>query len=43
MGAECILTGIGANVARTLVRTGADLTGVEVMRTLADGLSFAIS
>jgi len=43
MGAECILTGIGANVARTLVRMGADLTGVEVRRTLADGLNFAIS
>jgi len=42
MGAECILTGIGAGVARTLVRSGADLTGIEVRRTLADGLAFAM-
>jgi rsbT co-antagonist protein RsbR len=42
MGAECILTGIGGNVARTLVQTGADLSGVEVRRTLADGLNYAI-
>jgi len=41
MGAECILTGIGADVARTLVRVGADLTDITVRRTLADGLSFA--
>jgi PAS domain S-box-containing protein len=42
LGAECILTGIGGNVARMLVQTGADLTGVEVRRTLADGLGYAI-
>lgn len=40
MGAECVLTGIGAAVARTLVAVGADLSGVEVRRTLADGLRF---
>ncbi len=38
MGAECVLTGIGASVARTLVSAGADLSGVVVRRTLADGL-----
>lgn len=42
MGAECILTGIGAGVARTLVRAGIDLTGIEVRRTLADGLAYAL-
>jgi anti-anti-sigma regulatory factor len=42
MGAGCILTGISAGLARTLVRVGADLTDVEVRRTLADGLSFAL-
>jgi anti-anti-sigma regulatory factor len=42
MGAECILTGIGADVARTLVRAGIELTGAEVRRTLADGLAFAM-
>jgi rsbT co-antagonist protein RsbR len=40
MGAECVLTGISAGVAQTLVRVGADLSGVEVRRTLADGLQF---
>ena len=40
MGAECVLTGIGASVARTLVSVGADLSGVTVRRTLADGLRF---
>ena len=40
LGAECVLTGIGANFARTLVSVGADLSGVEVRRTLADGLRF---
>jgi len=42
MGAECVLTGIGASFARTLVRAGVELTGVEVRRTLADGLVFAM-
>ena len=41
-GAGCVLTGINASVARTLVRVGADLTGIEVRRTLADGLRFAL-
>ena len=40
MGAYCVLTGIGAAVARALVASGADLSGVEVRRTLADGLHF---
>ncbi|HEV3469449.1 MAG TPA: STAS domain-containing protein [Pyrinomonadaceae bacterium] len=42
MGTECVLTGISALVARTLVRVGADLTGIEVRRTLADGLGVAL-
>jgi anti-anti-sigma regulatory factor len=42
MGAECVLTGIGAGIARTLVSVGADLSGVEVRRTLADGLHLAV-
>jgi PAS domain S-box-containing protein len=40
MGAECVLTGIGAAVARTLVSVGAELSGITVRRTLADGLRF---
>jgi PAS domain S-box-containing protein len=43
MGAGCVLTGINAFVARTLVLVGAELTGVEVRRTLADGLAYAMS
>ena len=42
LGAGCVLTGISAGVARTLVRVGADLTGIEVRRTLADGLAYAL-
>ena len=42
MGAWCVLTGISADVARTLVRVGADLDGIEIRRTLADGLGFAM-
>ena len=41
MGAECVLTGISAGVARTLVNVGGDLSGIKVRRTLADGLRFA--
>jgi PAS domain S-box-containing protein len=42
MGAGCALTGISAAVARALVRGGADLSGIELKRTLADGLDFAM-
>ncbi|HZI18338.1 MAG TPA: STAS domain-containing protein [Pyrinomonadaceae bacterium] len=42
MGAGCVLTGITAAVARTLVLSGAELSGIEVRRTLADGLAFAL-
>ena len=42
MGAECVITGIGAETARTLVGAGIGLTDVEVRRTLADGLALAI-
>jgi anti-anti-sigma regulatory factor len=42
MGAECILTGIGGDIARLLVRSGAELSGVRVRRTLADGLRHAL-
>jgi PAS domain S-box-containing protein len=40
MGAECVLTGMSAAFARTLVAVGADLSGVRMRRTLADGLRF---
>lgn len=42
MGADCILTGISADMARTLVRAGMELAGTQVRRTLADGLALAM-
>src|SRR5919107_800198 len=42
MGAECVLTGISADMARTLVRAGTELSGTQVRRTLADGLALAM-
>jgi rsbT co-antagonist protein RsbR len=38
LGTKCIVTGIGPNVARTLVAMGVDLSGVRTLRTLRDGL-----
>jgi rsbT co-antagonist protein RsbR len=38
LGTTCIVTGIGPNVARTLVAMGVDLAGVRTLRTLRDGL-----
>jgi anti-anti-sigma regulatory factor len=40
MGAACVLTGMSPGVARALVAVGADLAGIQVRRTLADGLQF---
>lgn len=42
MGAVSVLTGVGAGIARTLVRSGIELGGLEVRRTLADGLAHAL-
>jgi len=42
MGADCVLTGINADMARTLVRAGTELSGTQVRRTLADGLALAM-
>ncbi len=38
LGTRCIVTGIGPNVARTLVGMGVELEGVRTLRTLQDGL-----
>jgi rsbT co-antagonist protein RsbR len=38
LGTHCVVTGIGPNVARTLVSMGVDLGGVQTLRTLRDGL-----
>jgi rsbT co-antagonist protein RsbR len=42
MGAECIITGIRARIAQTLVQLGVDLGGFMTRTTLADGLQSAI-
>lgn len=42
MGAECIITGIRARIAQTLVELGVDLGGFMTRTTLADGLSAAL-
>ena len=38
LGAQCMLTGIRASVAHTIVRLGVDLASIPTLRTLADGL-----
>lgn len=42
VGAECVLTGVGAGVAQTLVHLGLDLSGIRTRRRLADGLQHAL-
>jgi rsbT co-antagonist protein RsbR len=38
LGAKCVVTGIGPNIARTLVGMGVELEGLRTMRTLREGL-----
>jgi rsbT co-antagonist protein RsbR len=42
LGARCILTGIGPQVATTMAKLGLDLGGVRTLRTLKDGLMLCI-
>ena len=42
LGAHCILTGIGAELAQTLVRLGITLEGIQTRRKLSDGLQLAL-
>ncbi|MDM8514832.1 STAS domain-containing protein [Desulfobacterales bacterium HSG16] len=42
MGAECIITGVRARIAQTLVQLGVDLGGVVTRTTMADGLQLAL-
>ncbi|MBK8714384.1 MAG: STAS domain-containing protein [Deltaproteobacteria bacterium] len=42
LGARCFVTGIGPNIARTLVGMGVDLGGVRTMRTLKEALRACI-
>ena len=41
LGAECVITGIRPEVAQTMVHLGVDLSGVETLSTLAEGLKWA--
>jgi rsbT co-antagonist protein RsbR len=38
LGAECVLSGVNPNVARTIVHMGIDLAGVQTHRTLREAL-----
>lgn len=42
MGAQCIITGMRANLAQTIVRLGIDLSHMNTKTTLADGLRAAL-
>ncbi len=42
LGAETILTGISAHVARTIVQLGVDITGMHTLTRLADGIELAL-
>jgi rsbT co-antagonist protein RsbR len=43
LGAETILTGIGAPVARTLVQLGVDVSSMQTRSRLADGIELALA
>lgn len=43
MGAECIISGIRAEIAQTIVHLGIDLTGIKTKSTLASALHLAFS
>jgi anti-anti-sigma regulatory factor len=42
LGAECVLTGVSASVAQTLVHLGLDLDSIRTRRRLAEGLKYAL-
>ncbi len=43
LGAECVITGIRPEVAQTMVHLGVDLSEVETLANLSDGLKWAFS
>ncbi len=43
LGAECVITGIRPEVAQTIVHLGVDLTGVETLSNLSEGLKWALN
>jgi len=42
MGSECIITGVRAKIAQTLVQLGVDLGGFTTRTSMADGLQLAL-
>jgi rsbT co-antagonist protein RsbR len=42
LGAEIVLTGIGATMAQTLVNLGADMSNITTRGTLQDGIAYAM-
>ncbi|MEW6673733.1 MAG: STAS domain-containing protein [Thermodesulfobacteriota bacterium] len=42
MGAHCVITGISARIAQTVIQMGIDLAGVNTKATMADGLREAL-
>jgi rsbT co-antagonist protein RsbR len=38
LGADCVLSGVNPNVARTVVHMGIDLAGIQTHRTLREAL-----
>ena len=42
LGAETILTGISAQIARTIVQLGVDISAIHTRSSLADGLELAL-
>ena len=43
MGADCIISGIRAQIAQTMVHLGIDLTAVVTKATLAEALKAALN
>lgn len=43
LGAECVVTGIKPEVAQTIVHLGVDLSGVETLANLSEGLKWAFN
>jgi rsbT co-antagonist protein RsbR len=38
LGAECVLSGINPNVARSIIHMGVELSGIQTYRSLRDAL-----
>lgn len=43
MGATCVVTGISARIAQTIVQMGIDLSGINTKASMADGLNEAFN